>query len=153
MRIVRYLTLIGVLILIAGATILTYAPHESVTVTNLWVRPALEGGNTAVYFEVTNNTDQFISLINVQTDLAALSQIHQTVVENDMARMQHIENGVRIGSGETLHFEPGGYHVMLMNVVHTINEGEAVSVELIFDNDERLSVMAQVTNVEPVDSK
>jgi copper(I)-binding protein len=146
MRMVRYVTVIIVLLLIAACGARNQQPEVAITVADAWVRPALVSGNTAAYMRITNHTDTPITLTSITADFAGIVQIHQTVVENDMAHMQHLENGMRIGAGETLTLQPGGYHVMLMNVQQALNEGETVSLGLTFDNGETLTIEAEVRN-------
>jgi periplasmic copper chaperone A len=146
MRVVRYVTVIVVLLLIAACGARNQQPQEPITVDTAWVRPALASGNSAAYMSITNHTNQPITLTTVTADFAGMVQIHQTVVENDMAHMQHLDNGMRIGAGETLSLQPGGYHVMLMSVQQSLNEGETVSIGLIFDNGETVTVEAEIRN-------
>jgi copper(I)-binding protein len=146
MRMVRYVTVIVVLLLIAACGARNQQPEVAITVDEVWVRPSLASGNTAAYMSITNHTDTPITLTSLTADFAGIAQIHQTVVENDIAHMQHLENGMRIGAGETLNLQPGGYHVMLMNVQPALNEGETVSLTLTFDNGESMTVEAEVRN-------
>jgi copper(I)-binding protein len=146
MRIVRYVTVIVVLLLIAACGARNQQPTAAITVDEAWIRPALASGNTAAYMSIANHTDTPITLTSITADFAGIVQIHQTVVENDIAHMQHIENGMRIGAGETLNLQPGGYHVMMMNVQQALNEGDKVSLGLTFDNGETMTVEAEVRN-------
>jgi len=146
MRIVRYVTVIVVLLLIAACGARNQQPTVAITVDEAWVRPALASGNTAAYMRITNHTDIPITLTSISADFAGIVQIHQTVVENDIAHTQHLENGMRIGAGETLNLQPGGYHVMMMNVQQALNEGETVSISLTFDNGETMTVEAEIRN-------
>lgn len=149
MRVVRYVTVIVALLIIAAyGAVRIQQPQDnrSITIDEAWVRPALASGTSAAYFTITNYTDNPVTLTSIATDFAAMAQIHQTVVENDMAQMQHLENGLLIGAGETIQLQPGGYHIMLMDVQQALNEGEIVSLTPTFDNGEIHSIEAQISN-------
>jgi periplasmic copper chaperone A len=146
MRPVQYVIVIVVMLMIAAWGARNEEPLVPIGVEEVWVRPALAGGNTAIYMSISNNTDKPITLTRITADFAGLVQIHQTVVENDIAHMQQIETGIRIGAGETMQFQPGGYHVMLMNVQQTLNAGDIVPIRLIFDTDQALTIEAEISN-------
>jgi hypothetical protein len=149
MRIVHYVTVMVVLLVMvamAACSTRVQQTEARLVVSDAWVRPALANGTTAAYMNISNNSDSPITITGVTADFADMVQIHQTVVENDMAHMQHMDNGLRIGAGETMRLEPGGYHVMLMNVQWALNEGETVTLSITFDTGEAITVETPVRN-------
>jgi periplasmic copper chaperone A len=149
MRVIRYITVIGILLIIAAYGVVRTRQaqgNRSISVDDAWVRPALASGNSAAYLTITNDTENPVTLTDITVDFAAMAQVHQTVVENDMAQMQPLENGLRIGTAETIRLQPGGYHIMLMDIQQALNEGDIVSLTLTFDNGETLSIEAQISN-------
>ena len=149
MRIVRYVTIIVVLLVMTAMAACSAKVEQTearLVVSDAWVRPALANGTSAAYMNISNNSDSPITITGVTADFANMVQIHQTVVENDMAHMQHMDNGLRIGAGETMRLEPGGYHIMLMNVQSPLNEGETVTLSITFDTGETITVETPVRN-------
>jgi periplasmic copper chaperone A len=149
MRIVRYVTVIVVLLVMTAMAACSARVEQAearLVISDTWVRPALASGTTAAYLNITNNSDNPITISGVTADFADMIQIHQTVVENDMAQMQHTDNGLRIGAGETMRLEPGGYHIMLMNVQQALNEGETVTLSITFDTGETITVETPIRN-------
>lgn len=111
---------------------------ERITVTGAWVRPS--EGITATYFQIRNENDNNIELVSVETELG-ITEIHETQMENDVMRMRPVES-INIASNETIRFEPGGYHVMIMGLSSTIIEGDSVELILNFASGTSIEVTA-----------
>jgi hypothetical protein len=47
--------------------------------------------------------------------------------------MNHIVGGINIPKGENTTLEPGGYHIMLMNINKNLSLGDRIKVTLIFE--------------------
>jgi hypothetical protein len=123
---------------------------EDIAITDVWVR-AMESGNSAAYMTVQNNTDNDITLTAATTDVARMVQVHQTVIEDDVARMQEVTDGLTIPAGESVNLEPGGYHIMLMNLEEALVDGEETTLNLIFSNDETRTITAPIRTEAPQD--
>jgi len=65
--------------------------------------------------------------------------LHETRIENDIARMQHVE-GVEIPPGETVELAPGGTHVMFMRLAGPFREEDRIDATLIFEKAGRVAV-------------
>lgn len=63
--------------------------HSSVVVTHAWSRPAIVGGNGAVYFHLANLSDQEIVLIGAASDVARVTEIHETVLVDPADQVLH----------------------------------------------------------------
>lgn len=112
------------------------------SVTNAVV-PVAAGANTALYFELTNTGSKTDSLIEARTDVANEVEIHQSSQDSSgMMKMQE-QDEVKVNPGETVDFEPGGYHIMLLEA-DELTEGDTVEVELLFKSSPALTVEATV---------
>jgi len=80
----------------------------------------------AAYLALTNPNRTSVTLVNLTSDSAAHVMIHETVEENGLLKMQHL-NQLEIGPEQTVKLSPGGKHVMLMGVKL---EDNADSIEL-----------------------
>jgi copper(I)-binding protein len=70
------------------------------------------GEASAVYMRIKNRGDADRIIVSAESAAAAQIDFHQTVIENDIARMAALESLV-IPAGETLELRPGGAHIML----------------------------------------
>lgn len=87
----------------------------------------------AVYLTLVNTGRIDDRLKGVASRLAANAMVHQTVVEDDIARMRHAVNGIAVPAGQHIRLEPGGYHIMLMDLATRPKVGERVEMTLEFD--------------------
>ena len=143
----------------AEATEEAEASQIEIDTTESFVRAAF-AGNSAAYMSITNNGDEDVTLVGGSTDAAESVEIHETVVEDDVASMVEMEDGIVVAAGETVVLEPGGLHVMLIDITDELEEGDTVELTLSFDNDEELTVEIPVQvsemetdmgNDEPID--
>jgi protein SCO1/2 len=124
----------------------TPAPTH-VRVTGAWVRPADK--TSAAYLQIFNDNDFPIQLMGVKTDIASMSEIHETVIKNDVASMQHLPDGIEIPANEQVILAPKGLHIMLMGLKEEIELYDSVDLTLIFDNDLSIAVKA-IANDHPI---
>lgn len=104
----------------------------------------LAGGNGAVYFVVMNNTAQTDRLVAVESDVAAAAELHESVEENNVIRMEPRPDGFEIPAGGSVTLAPGGKHVMLLNLKAPLVEGESFTVTLRFQQAPAISVTAPI---------
>lgn len=153
MKIVSGILLI--VVLLAGAIwwVADMAPAEPIEIDNPRVRLVPGGAPMAGYFTIANHTDSPVRLLSASSEAFGHAMIHRTVVSDDgSARMEHQNDGVLVGSGETVAFEPKGLHLMLMDASGELEVGEAVEIVLGFDGIEPAERAVSFTVV-PVTSR
>ena len=112
---------------------------ETITIGELaisqpWARATPEGAVTgAGYLAITNTGAVDDRLIGVETDRAAIAEIHEMSMANDRMTMRPLEDGLVIPAGETVILQPGGYHIMMIELTGSIVEETPVVVTLIFE--------------------
>jgi len=72
-------------------------------------------------------------------------EIPQTSMQNDVASMQHMPS-VEIPGGGMLKFEPGGYHLMLIDLSQPLTAGDEIEITLVFENAGRITIKAVVND-------
>lgn len=133
--------------LLAGASLLAVptsavADDAAIEVEDAWIRLPPPGSNAAAYLELENESDTARTLVSAKSARAEAVEIHRTVVEDDVARMEPIES-LEIPPGGELAFEPRGLHLMLIRPTG-LAEGERVEIELGFAEGEPLIFEAEV---------
>ena len=84
------------------------------------------------YFVISNKNSSAVILNKVNSDIGA-AMLHKTDVdETGIAKMKHLENIVVPGSG-SLKLEPGGTHIMFMDLRNKLEENERYPVTLFFE--------------------
>ncbi|MEZ4663467.1 MAG: copper chaperone PCu(A)C [Caldilineaceae bacterium] len=115
-------------------------------VTDAWVRASLPmTDNTALYFTLHNTTDAPVRLTGVSVD-GLTAEMHESTMENGVARMEPRPDGFEIPAGEHLMLDEGGKHVMLMGVKEPLEAGKEISVTLEFDGADSVTFMAPISD-------
>jgi hypothetical protein len=96
--------------------------------------PPSEAITSAVYMTIQNTRDNDIILVDAETNAAAFTELHQTIIEGDVARMEPVLDGILIPAGETVSLAPGGPHIMLMSLRQHLRTGDEIAVSLTFDD-------------------
>lgn len=132
------------------------APPEP-RVSGAWARPRSvapgvsepeAGANTAVYLEIRNPGRVPDRLLGCETPAAATVEIHQTVMDGDIARMRKVD-GVDLPPGETVRMEPGGMHLMMLDIRGSLSPGAAFSLTLFFQNSPPVTLAVPVSDTDP----
>jgi copper(I)-binding protein len=117
----------------AAASPTAAASVGDITIMDPSVRFTL--GNTAAAYFTVHNAGEEDRLVSASSSIeGAEVQIHETVTEGATSRMQEVDGGLVVpGDGEVA-LEPGGYHVMFMNIDPPLEDGDEVTVTLVFED-------------------
>ena len=121
------------------------AQPANVAVTEVWAR-ATPGpaGTGAVYATVT--ASQPDRLTGATTPVAAMAELHQSSVANDMAQMRPVAGGLPVTPGTPVRLSPGGYHIMLMQLKHPLQQGEHFPITFTFQHAAPVTTEVTVTS-------
>ena len=97
---------------------------------------------SAAYFALTNNTDDVISISRVVSPEFESVEIHESLVENGVARMRRIPE-LLIPANSTVTFERGGKHLMLRRPVGTATQ---VSLNFLSGETILLGIQAPISS-------
>jgi|GEM_PF-582047 len=106
----------------------------------------MDGETSAVYMLITNNGEDTVTITGVTVAQAGLVELHETVVEDDVARMMPV-NAIEILAGETAELRPGGMHIMLMQLTEDLVVDETVDVDLMLESGDTFTVSALVQDM------
>jgi len=107
---------------------------QTVQIQEPWVRATVKGQQaTGAFMKLTSQSP--MRLIQAQSPVAGLVEIHEMKMEKDVMKMAAIA-GLDLPAGKAVDLKPGGYHVMLMQLKQEIKEGETVPITLVFENKE-----------------
>lgn len=125
------------------------APDEAATkadistglaIENGWIRAAPPGAMAlAGYMTISNTTDEDFVIKEASSDAFGNVMIHETVFENNTAKMQHID-ALTIPAGSSVALAPHGLHLMLMMPEQAIATGDIITVTLTTDDEQTLDV-------------
>lgn len=97
----------------------------------------------AAYLEIKNNGEKPRILINVSSPAFDEIGIHQSVMHENMAHMEHLKE-LTIPPHASAVLKPGGLHFMLTNAKKPLNIGDQVPMTLTFRNGKKTTFIAIV---------
>ncbi|MFN3813370.1 MAG: copper chaperone PCu(A)C [Aquificaceae bacterium] len=111
-----------------------------IEVKDAWVREVPPTSSmSAAYMVIENKGDEPDKLIDASTKIAKAVEIHETV-GGKMRRIKVLE----IPAGKSVELKPGGYHIMLINLLEKPKEGQKVDLALKFEKSGEIKVSAPV---------
>lgn len=144
-----------------ATTATTEAAQPEVTVTDAWARQSPAATTMgAAYMTLTSTVDDKLVSASVPTSVAAKTELHETVAATTETtgmgsdttamgsettemgsdttmggsaemKMQPVSS-IDLPAGEAVALKPGGYHVMLIDLVAPLTAGEQITITLTF---------------------
>ena len=114
-------------------------------IRDAWVRAAPAGGTSAAYMSLSNGRVAPEKLVGASApDLTDSASLHETSSDaSGMTGMTHTES-LTIPAGGTVSLEPGGFHIMLVDLKHDLKAGDRVSLVLTLEQAGVITVDAEV---------
>jgi copper(I)-binding protein len=120
---------------VTATTAADHAMIGHVMVTAPWGRATSPGSsNGGVFLTLTNAADAAVRFVGGASPVAASIEIHETRIEDGIARMAPVSGGLELPAGGSVVLAPGGYHIMLVGLVRPLAEGEIVPLLLTFSD-------------------
>lgn len=119
---------------------------DQLSVEQPWIKAA-DSGMTAAFGQLRNDGDTAVTLTGASADgIAGEVELHETVAdpETGATKMQALEDPIVIEPGETVTLEPGGQHIMLMDLQCAPMAGTELSVQLQFEGGQEQSLRLPV---------
>ena len=137
----KYILLIMFIFALAS---LSYAGDE-IQVTDAWVREVPPASTvTAAYLKIKNKGDKADKLTGVSSAIAGTAQIHTTSVDDKGVAKMEMRDSIDIPAGETVALEPGGTHIMFIDLKEPVMGKDEIELDLMFENAGEVEVKAHV---------
>lgn len=134
----------AMLIVAAVLSLGALATEPGVTVEEAWVREVPPGRDmSAGFLMLTNQTDDTIALVRVETEAARSVELHSTRHEDGMMSMQRVL-AYTLEPQSTHRLAPGGDHLMLIGLRESPARGDSIALTLHFSDGSSLQVSAEV---------
>lgn len=136
-----------------------------IDISAVWARTSpMMTSNGAVYMTIQSVEGDELLSASVDPTVAGSAEIHETVASGGMSgdsmpmdtsggmsgqmTMQEVDSIV-IPAGEAVQLSPGGYHIMLLELVGPLEVGQRFEVTLTFADAGEIVVMAEVRDDAP----
>ena len=161
----RRLATIAALALAVAGPAAACSSDTEVSASDAWARSGTAGGNTAVYMvlEGGSEPDDLVGA-SVPSDVAAAAEVHETRTEggmdgemddmgdmsdgegSGMMTMQEVEM-IPVPADGSVTLEPGGYHIMVLDLQADLSAGDTVPVTLVFSSGAEETLDVEVRDV------
>jgi copper(I)-binding protein len=95
---------------------------------DVWVRAMPPGAQvTAAYGKLMNHGNEAVEISGLSSSVSGETQMHDVIAAGDQRRMVQLMS-VEIAPHETLIFEPGGRHIMLLDISNPPAERSVVEI-------------------------
>ena len=102
---------------------------ELVSVSNAWVRATVPGQSTgSAYMDLTAGAPA--TLVAVQSQVAGKVQLHSMSMDGGVMKMREVAK-IDLPAHQAVSLNPGGYHLMLVDLKRQLKAGERVLLSLV----------------------
>ena len=120
------------------------AHHSDIQITTAWSRelpPTAPVG--AAFMKVENHSDQADRLMSADSSIAEITELHAHIHEGDVMRMVKVD-AIDVPAHGSLTLEPGGYHIMLIDLKKPLVAGEQLPLTLQFEHAGQVDVTVDI---------
>lgn len=104
------------------------AGGDKVRIEGAWARATAPGQAVgAAYMTLTSRDD--LTLIKVESPAAEFVEIHKMSMRNGIMEMRMLEE-LKLPAGQTVKLEPGGFHLMFIDLKKPLQDGTSVAFTL-----------------------
>jgi copper(I)-binding protein len=115
------------------------------TVTDAWIRATPPGAVTAAAYLTITCGSAADRLVDVATPAARAVELHTNVVEGGVQRMVRLAE-LTLPAGEAVRLEPGGLHLMLIDLAKPLVPDTTVVLSLRFEEAGTVEIEAPVVD-------
>lgn len=124
------------------------------TLFNGYARSTPEGAPTgAVFGLLVNLGAETDTVLSITTPAADAAEMHEMVVgEGDVMQMRPVEGGFVVPPSDFLTLAPGGLHIMLIGLKHTLVAGETLDLLLTFEHAGEVAIHVPIIDMTAMES-
>jgi copper(I)-binding protein len=124
------------------------ASAQKVSVSDAWARATLPAQTVgAAYLKITSDEDA--RLVGVKSSAAKTGEIHSMRHEEGVMRMRKLD-ALPLPAGQSVALEPGGDHIMLLDLRRPLQAGQTIDIELLIERAGQRKSMAVQAKVKAV---
>jgi len=116
---------------LAGWLLVALQVLAQVTVTEPWARSTVKEQKASGMFMTLTSKDD-AKLVGATSPAARIVEMHEMSMANNIMQMREVK-AVALPAGKPVQFRPGGYHVMLIDLVRPLEPGQKIPVKLLIE--------------------
>ncbi|MBO1923356.1 copper chaperone PCu(A)C [Thiomicrorhabdus sp. 6S3-12] len=135
--------------LIGWQTAFAATVAESVEISDPYVRMVPPTAPASAAFMTIKNTDgKDHSVVSAKGYINKITELHTHIHDNGVMRMRRVEK-IDLPAGQTTALQPGGLHIMLINLNEPVKDGQKYQIDLTFEDGSTKTVEAQGRPIVP----
>ncbi|MCT1394574.1 copper chaperone PCu(A)C [Microbacterium sp. p3-SID338] len=117
---------------------------DDLRIDDAWVKAA-DDGMSAAFGVLVNEGEEDVTVTSVTSAASPMIELHETV-ENEAGEMvmREIAGGFVVPAGGSLALEPGGNHIMMMDLSEPLEAGDEVAFTVTLSDDSTFEFDAPV---------
>lgn len=120
---------------------------EKVTVSKPWARATPGGAKVAAaYLEISPPKGTADKLVAARSPVAGIIELHTHSNDGGVMRMRRVEV-IPIEGDRKVTLNPGGHHIMLMELKKPLKEGDTFDMTLVFEKSGEVAVKVPILKV------
>ena len=138
--------------LLISSLMVSGAWAQNVSVQSAWARATVQGQKaTGAFMTLTAKADT--RLVGVSTSVAGVAEVHEMKMDNNVMQMRALPDGLPLPAGKPVALQPGGFHVMLMDLKLPLQKDTTIPLTLRFKDakgaESSLDIKVPVSQVAP----
>ena len=133
-----------------SATMIASVAHAAsgIEVKDAWARATVPGQTVGgIYLQIRSSTPARV--VRVTSPDAKSAEIHEMKMQGGVMTMRQL-GALELPAGETVKLEPGGYHIMLLDIRKPLKSGEHVRLTLVVERKGKETLVPVVAEVKPI---
>jgi copper(I)-binding protein len=120
---------------------------DDIKVSEAYARAVPPGSpNSAAFMQIHNADANDHALVSASSPAAKVVELHTHIHEDGMMKMRKIDS-IDLPAGKATHLKPGGLHVMLIDLIKDLNDGDQLQLTLEFDNGSQQQLNLPVKSI------
>jgi periplasmic copper chaperone A len=99
------------------------------------------------YLSVTNKGASADRLLSATFTQSGSTEVHEMAHEGGVMKMRELPKGIEIKPGERINLQPGGFHLMFIDLKAGLKEGDTINGTLVFEKAGRIEVGFKVESI------
>lgn len=119
---------------------------DGIEIGDPWARASAMVQNAGAAYMTISAGEEGDTLIGVSVDssVAGMAELHQSAMGDDGMMTMEMVPSIPVPANGSVSLEPGGYHVMLMNLAAPLQTGEEFEITLQFENAGEITVTVEI---------
>lgn len=120
------------------------ASAGEIAIENGWARATAPNQTVGAAYVTLRNAGAADRLVGGASEVSGSVELHTMSMDNGIMRMRPVKH-IEVPAGGTVALEPGGLHIMLVDLKAPLKQGDRIVIELRFENAGSVSAPFTVT--------